>query len=168
MLFFLLFLFFLFKNCLWTATATLHIFDSLKRVVFFDVKNVGFPFNPVSEVVDKILFSGWRADGCPWTSIWTDCQNQEGMPLYFLLELYMFFQCCERLDLLMTFCWVWKHSFLFNGAYVLPGVMGKTILYSSEKNDTHLCKYHIHICLLYMSWVMRGDFCTNIRLEVHT
>jgi len=41
-----------------TVIATLHIFDSLKKIVFFDVKNVGFTFNPVPEVIDKLYYPG--------------------------------------------------------------------------------------------------------------
>lgn len=41
-----------------TVIAILHIFDSLKKIVFFDVKNVGFTFNSVPEVIDKLYYPG--------------------------------------------------------------------------------------------------------------
>lgn len=61
-----------------TVIATLHIFDSLKKkkkIVFFDVKNVGFTFNSVPEVIDKLYYPGTEQMGVLARSLLRDYQT---------------------------------------------------------------------------------------------
>lgn len=56
----------------------MHIFDSLKKkkkIVFFDVKNVGFTFNSVPEVIDKLYYPGTEQMGVLARSLLRDYQT---------------------------------------------------------------------------------------------
>lgn len=75
--------------------------------MFFDVKNVGFNFNPVPDVIDRLYYPGTEQMDVLARSLLQDYQTTMDCLCFFFLRTvdggdFFFFKCCEHLELLMT------------------------------------------------------------------